>query len=103
MFNVRLCRSRRASGPRRVQVLCPQVQIDGYPRVTAFFGLARIDQLWRPSHVELRLAPDRRNEANGTGQTQPSATLDKLSDLLATREHDYLYDVVDDLHRKEIQ
>jgi hypothetical protein len=46
------------------------------------------------------MAPDRKVEANGTGQTQRSATLDKLSDLLATGEHDYLYDLLDDLHRK---
>ncbi len=70
--------------------------------VTVFFGLRRIDDLWRPSLVELRLAPNRRDEANGTGQTQRSATLDKLSDLLGTGEHDYLYDLIDNLHRKAI-
>jgi len=72
-------------------------------RVTTFFGLRRIDDLWRPSLVELRLAPDRGNqESNGTCHTRRSATLDKLDDLLATGQHDYLYDLIDDLHRKAI-
>jgi DNA adenine methylase len=72
-------------------------------RVTTFFGLRRIDDLWRPSLVELRLAPDRGNkEPISTGHTRRSATLDKLDDLLATGQHDYLYDLIDDLHRKAI-
>jgi DNA adenine methylase len=70
--------------------------------VTEFFALRRIDDLWRPSLVELRLAPDRRDEANGNDRTQRSAALDKLSDLLASGEHDYLYELIDDLHRKAI-
>jgi hypothetical protein len=56
--------------------------------VTAFFGLRRIDELWRPSLVELRLSPNLRDEASNTGQTRRSATLDKLSGLLATGEFD---------------
>jgi len=72
-------------------------------RVATFFGLRRIDDLWRPSLVELRLASERGDkQAIGTGHTRWSATLDKLDDLLATGEHDYLYDLIDDLHRRAI-
>jgi hypothetical protein len=35
--------------------------------VTAFFGLRKIDDLWRPSLVELRLVLNRRDEAIGIG------------------------------------
>jgi DNA adenine methylase len=70
--------------------------------VTAFFGLRRIDDLWQPSLVELRLALNRRDDGNGNGHLRKSATLDKLDDLLATGKHDYLHDLIDDLHRKAI-
>ena len=64
-------------------------------RVTTYFGLRRIEDLWRPSLVELRLAPDRGNqEPISTGHTRLSATLDKLDDLLATGQHDYLYTTI---------
>jgi DNA adenine methylase len=80
-----------------------QRNADHLQKVTAFFGLTRIEDLWRPSLVELRLAPERSDEPNGTGQTRRSATLDKLSDLLAAGEHDYLYDLIEDLHRKAVR
>jgi hypothetical protein len=54
-------------------------------QVAVLFGLTRIEDLWRPSLVQLRLSPDRSEEPNGTGQTRRSATLDEVDDLLATR------------------
>ncbi len=75
---------------------------DRLQQVAAFFGLTKFEDLWRPSLVQLRLAPDWSEEPNGTGQTRRSATLDRLSDLLASGQHDYLYELIEDLHRKAI-